>query len=118
MNRLGIPKTLAEDNRRLVAGSPLLLAVLLDKAEYRPGALSGFYSVFGMGAAVENVWLATTELGMGIQFVSTPMEVPANWARLARHFAVHEDLTGRARSASAPRSMCSAIRPNRPRLIP
>ena len=77
MNRFGVPRTLGEDNRKLVAGSPLLLAVLLDKAEYRPGELSGFYSIFGMGAAVENIWLTTTELGMGIQFVSTPRELGA-----------------------------------------
>ena len=92
MNRLGVPKTLAEDNRKLVAGSPLLLAVLLDKTEYRPGELSGFYSVFGMGAAVENVWLATTALDMGIQFVSTPMEIPENWAEIQNILAVPEDL--------------------------
>jgi nitroreductase len=92
MNRFGVPRTLGEDNRKLVAGSPLLLAVLLDKTEYRPGELSGFYSVFGMGAAVENIWLTTTELGMGIQFVSTPMEIPENWERLKNLFKVPEDL--------------------------
>jgi nitroreductase len=92
MHRFGVPKTLAEDNRRLVAGSPLLLAVLLDKTEYRPGELSGFYSIFGMGAAVENVWLATTALGMGIQFVSTPMEIPENWEKMKKLFAVPDDL--------------------------
>ncbi|MEW6638159.1 MAG: nitroreductase family protein [Actinomycetota bacterium] len=92
MNRFGVPKTLGEDNRKLVAGSPLLLAVLLDKTEYRPGELSGFYSVFGMGAAVENVWLTTVELGMGIQFVSTPMEIPENWERLKRLLRVPDDL--------------------------
>ena len=92
MNRFGVPRTLGEDNRKLVAGSPLLLAVLLDKAEYRPGELSGFYSVFGMGAAVENVWLATAALGMGIQFVSFPMEVPENWKRLQDLLAVPDDL--------------------------
>ena len=92
MNRFGVPKTLAEDNRKLVAGSPLILAVLLDKTEYRPGELSGFYSIFGMGAAVENVWLATTELGMGIQFVSTPMEVPEKWEEIKRLLAVPDDL--------------------------
>lgn len=88
MNRFGVPGILAEDNRKLVAGSPLLLAVLLDKAEYRPGELSGFYSIFGMGAAVENIWLATTELGMGIQFVSTPMEFPENWEEIKSLLAV------------------------------
>ncbi|MDQ3912873.1 MAG: nitroreductase family protein [Actinomycetota bacterium] len=92
MNRLGVPKTLAEDNRRLVASSPLLLAVLLDKTEYRPGELSGFYSVFGMGAAVENIWLATTELGMGIQFVSTPMELSEKWEKIKELLQVPEGL--------------------------
>jgi nitroreductase len=92
MNRFGVPRTLGEDNRKLVAGSPLLLAVLLDKTEYRPGELSGFYSIFGMGAAVENVWLTTTELGMGIQFVSTPMEIPENWERMKRIFGVPDHL--------------------------
>ena len=92
MSRFGVPRTLGEDNRRLVAGSPLLLAVLLDKAEYRPGELSGFYSVFGMGAAVENVWLTTTAIGMGIQFVSTPMEIPENWQKIQRILRVPDDL--------------------------
>jgi nitroreductase len=92
MNRFGVPKTLGEDNRKLVAGSPLLLAVLLDKAEYRPGELSGFYSLFGMGAAVENIWLTTTEIGMGIQFISTPMEIPENWRRIERLIDKPDDL--------------------------
>jgi nitroreductase len=92
MNRFGVPKTLGEDNRKLVANSPLILAVMLDKNEYRPGELSGFYSVFGMGAAVENIWLATAELGMGIQFVSTPMEIPENWRRIEEIISMPDDL--------------------------
>jgi len=92
MNRLRVPQTLGAENRRLVAGSPMLLAVLLDRSEYRPGELSGFYSVFSMGAAMENVWLTTGEIGMGIQFVSFPMEVEGQWDRLAELFAVPDDL--------------------------
>jgi nitroreductase len=92
MSRFGVARTLGEDNRRLVAGSPLLLAVLLDKGEYRPGDLSGFYSVFGMGAAVENIWLTTAATGMGIQFVSTPMEIPGNWQKIQRLLEVPDDL--------------------------
>lgn len=92
MNRLRVPQTLGEENRRLVAGSPLLLGVMLDRNEYRPGQLSSFYSVFSMGAAVENIWLATVELGMGIQFISFPMEIPANWARIEDLLEVPEDL--------------------------
>jgi len=92
VNALRVPQTLGEQNRRLVAGSPLLLGVMLDRAEYRPGELSGFYSLFSMGAAMENLWLTTTELGMGIQFISFPMEVPGAWDRIAELLAVPDDL--------------------------
>jgi nitroreductase len=92
MNTLRVPQTLGAENRRLVAGAPLLLGVLLDRSEYRPGELSSFYSVFSMGAAMENVWLTTVELGMGIQFVSFPMEVPGQWARIERLLAVPDEL--------------------------
>jgi nitroreductase len=90
--QLGVHETLGEDNRRLVADSPLLLAALLTREEYRPGELSGLYSLLGLGMAIENVWLTTVELGMGIQFVSTPMEFPAAWARLRELLRVPDDL--------------------------
>jgi nitroreductase len=92
MNTFGVPKTLGAENRKLVAGSPLLLAVMLDRSEYRPGELSSFYSVFSMGAAMENVWLTTVELGMGIQFVSFPMEVPGKWDEIVQLLHVPDDL--------------------------
>ncbi|MBC3761439.1 nitroreductase family protein [Quadrisphaera oryzae] len=92
MNALRVPQTLGEENRKLVAGSPLLLAALLDKAEHRPGELSAFYSLFSLGAAVENIWLTTTQLGLGIQFVSFPMEVPGAWERIEALLEVPDDL--------------------------
>ncbi|CAM3988205.1 nitroreductase family protein [Deinococcus marmoris] len=92
MRQLGVPKKLGEDNRQLVAGSPLLLAALLDKTEYRPSELSGFYSVFGLGAAIENIWNAVGALGMGIQFVSTPAEIPRHWQEVKELLAVPDDL--------------------------
>ena len=92
MRQLGVPRKLGEDNRKLVAESPLLLAVLLDKAEYVPGQLSAFYSVFGMGAAVENIWNAVGALGMGIQFVSTPMEIPRQWQAIQQLLQVPDHL--------------------------
>ncbi|MEZ0493166.1 nitroreductase family protein [Kineococcus sp. TBRC 1896] len=92
MNVLRVPRRLGEQNRELVAGSPLLVGVMLDRAEHRPGELSAFYSLFSMGAAMENVWLTTTELGLGIQFVSFPMEVPGAWDRVAELLHVPDDL--------------------------
>ncbi|MFC4242096.1 nitroreductase family protein [Gryllotalpicola reticulitermitis] len=92
MNLLHVPKTLGEQNRKLVAGSPLLIGVMLDRGEYRQGELSSFYSVFSMGAAMENVWLTTVELGMGIQFISFPMEVPGQWDRIVSLLRVPDEL--------------------------
>ncbi|GAA4184351.1 nitroreductase family protein [Gryllotalpicola kribbensis] len=92
MNLLRVPQTLGEENRKLVAGSPLLIGVMLDRSENRPGELSSFYSIFSMGAAMENLWLTTVELGMGIQFVSFPMEVPGQWERIVSLLRVPDSL--------------------------
>ena len=45
-----------------------------------------------MGAAMENVWLTTVELGMGIQFISFPMEVPGAWGKIERLLQVPDEL--------------------------
>ncbi|MGI8748151.1 MAG: nitroreductase family protein [Deinococcus sp.] len=92
MRQLGVPARLGEDSRRLVSGSPLLLAALLDRQEYRPGELSGFYSQFGLGGAIVNIWNALGSLGMGIQFVSTPMEIPESWEKVKGLLKVPETL--------------------------
>jgi nitroreductase len=82
VNTLGVPKTLGRDNEKLVGGSPLMLGAMLTREEYVDGELSGLYSLLGLGMAIENIWLTTVELGMGIQFISTPMEFPDAWAEL------------------------------------
>ncbi len=92
VNTLRVPKTLGRDNEQLVAGSPLMLAAMLTREEYRPGQLSGLYSLLGLGMAIENIWLTTADLGMGIQFVSTPMEFPEAWTELQQLLRVPEDL--------------------------
>ena len=45
-----------------------------------------------MGAAVENMWLATDQLGMGMQFVSTPMEFSEKWEEIKKLLTVPQDL--------------------------
>lgn len=92
VNKLRVPKTLGKDNAKLVEESPLLLAALLTKEEYRPEELSGFYSLLGLGMAIENIWLTTVDLGMGIQFVSTPMEFPEAWKEISEILEVPEHL--------------------------
>lgn len=92
MNTLGVPKLLGNDNKKLVAGSPLILAAMLSKEEYIPEQLSGFYCVLSLGMAIEHVWLTCAALGMGIQFVSTPMEIPEAWDELTKLLEVPDDL--------------------------
>ncbi len=92
MSKLGVAKTLGRDNAALVSGSPLLLGALLTKEEYKKEELSGFYSLLGLGMAIENIWLTTVDLGMGIQFISTPMEFPEAWAEVSSLLEVPDDL--------------------------
>jgi len=89
---LRVPQTLGEENRKLVAGSPLIFGVMLDRAERGAHPLADFYCQFSMGAAVENIWLTTVELGMGIQFISFPMEAPEQWERLTKLLDVPDHL--------------------------
>lgn len=92
MRMLRVPQTLGEENRTLVAGSPMILGVMLDRRERTAHPLADFYCQFSMGASMENVWLTTVELGMGIQFISFPMEVPEQWARLTEMLGIPDDL--------------------------
>ncbi|GAA4284429.1 nitroreductase family protein [Brevibacterium daeguense] len=92
MRMLRVPQTLGEENRKLVAGAPLILGVMLDRRERYAHPLADFYCQFSMGAAMENVWLTAVELGMGIQFISFPMELPEQWQRLSAMLEVPDDL--------------------------
>lgn len=82
LNFLRVPKILGKDAKKIVSDSPLLLGFMLRKEEYRPGEKSGIYSLISMGAALQNIWLTATSLGIGLQFVSTPMEIPENWNKI------------------------------------
>jgi nitroreductase len=83
MNALQVPRVLANDARKLVERSPLILGIALTRGEYKPGELAGLYSMVSLGAVVQTIWLTATSLGMGFQFISTPQEVPANWERVS-----------------------------------
>lgn len=82
MNFLQVPTLLGRDQRKIVEKAPILLGFMLRKDEYKPGEKSGIYSLISMGAALQNMWLTATSLGMGLQFVSTPMEIPENWNKI------------------------------------
>lgn len=84
MARFQVPRVLGNDARKLVAGSPLILGITLDCSEYKPDDLSGMYSVISLGAVMQTIWLTATSLGIGMQFISTPMEVEGQWERIGQ----------------------------------
>ena len=68
-----------------------MFVILLAKEEYKKEELSGFYSVISMGAVIQTLWLCTTAVGMGMQFISTPGEIPDNWNAISEMLKVSEE---------------------------
>jgi nitroreductase len=82
LGKLGAANILGGDQRKIVNGAPMLLAITLDKHEFKPGELSGLYASITLGAVIQTLWLVTTANNIGMQFISTPLEVPANKNRI------------------------------------
>ncbi len=91
INKFQVPRVLGNDAHKLVGSSPLLLGITLNRAEYRPDELSGLYSVISLGAVIQTIWITANALGIGIQFVSTPMEVEGQWERIVELLEVPDD---------------------------
>lgn len=91
ISKFKVSRILGNDEEKLVATSPLLLVILLTKDEYKKEELSGFYSVISMGAVIQTLWLCTTEIGMGMQFISTPGEIPDNWNAISEMLKVSDE---------------------------
>ncbi len=82
LGKLGAANILGGDQRKIVNGAPMLMAITLDKQEYKPGELSGLYASITLGAVIQTLWLVTTAMEIGMQFISTPLEVPANKSKI------------------------------------
>ena len=90
MRTFRVPSVLGNDARKLVESSPMLLGLALSREVYKPGELTGLYTLISLGAVVQTLWLTATSLGMGMQFVSTPQEIPENWALISTMLGVPE----------------------------
>lgn len=91
MNTFQVPRVLGNDARKLVESSPMLLGIALARELYQPGELTGLYTLISLGAVVQTIWLTATSLGMGMQFVSTPQELPEQWASISALLGVPPD---------------------------
>lgn len=97
MAKFKVPRILGNDEEKLVASSHLLFIISLAKDEYPQDALhkkaelSGFYSVISMGAVIQTLWLVTTAIGMGMQFISTPGEIPEKWNEISSMLKIPDE---------------------------
>ena len=91
ISKFKVSRILGNDEEKLVSTSPLLFVILLTKDEYKKEELSGFYSVISMGAVIQTLWLVTTSIGMGMQFISTPGEIPEKWKEISDMLNVPDD---------------------------
>src|SRR4051794_10590439 len=91
INKFQVPRVLGNDAHKLVASSPLLLGITLTRSEYQPEELSGLYSVISLGAVIQTIWVTANALGIGMQFVSTPMEVEGQWEKIVTLLGVPDD---------------------------
>jgi nitroreductase len=91
MNTFQVPRVLGNDARKLVANSPMLLGIALSREMYKPAELTGLYTMISLGAVIQTIWLSATALGMGMQFVSTPQEIPEQWALVSSMLGVPEE---------------------------
>jgi nitroreductase len=91
INKFQVPRVLGNDAHKLVGTSPLLLGITLTRGEYQPQELSGLYSVISLGAVIQTIWVSANSLGIGMQFVSTPMEVEGQWEKIVELLDVPDD---------------------------
>ena len=93
---LGAGKLPAKEISELVRNSPLLILILMDNTRCPPGEGGDRWMWLGMGAAVQNLLLTATSLGIGTQFVSAPLEQQGDRERIQELFNIpgsHEVIT-------------------------
>lgn len=88
LGTFGVSKMLGNNQAEIVRTSPLIIAIAMNKEEYKPGELAGLYSTISLGAVIQTFWLVTTSLDMGMQFISSPLEVPERKALVAEMLSV------------------------------
>ena len=74
----------AEETENLINCAPMLLAISMDRNRKPPGAGHLRWMWLGMGAMIQNILLAATELKIGSQFISAAIERPSDREKLSK----------------------------------
>jgi nitroreductase len=76
MGVLGASRILGNNQAEIVRQTALILAIAINRDLYQPTTPTGLHAGVSLGALVQSFWLVTTSLGIGMQFISLPLEVP------------------------------------------
>ncbi len=93
---LGAGKIPAKEIAAQVREAPLLMLVTMNCKRYPPGDGGTRWMWLSMGMLIQNVLLAATALDIGVQFVSAPLERPADREHVRQLFNIptsHEVVT-------------------------
>lgn len=96
LGHLGAGKLPAKEIGAQVREAPLLMLVTMNCKRYPPGDGGTRWMWLSMGMLIQNVLLAATDLGIGVQFVSAPLERPVDRERVRHLFNIptgHEVIT-------------------------
>lgn len=96
LGNLGAGKIPAKEIAAQVREAPLLMLVTMNCKRYPPGDGGTRWMWLSMGMLIQNVLLAATALDIGVQFVSAPLENPADRERARQLFNIptsHEVIT-------------------------
>ncbi len=96
LGQLGAGKIPAKEIAAQVREAPLLMLITMNCKRYPPGEGGTRWMWLSMGMLIQNVLLAATALGIGVQFVSPPLERAADREQVRQLFNIptsHEVIT-------------------------
>jgi nitroreductase len=96
LGHLGAGKIPAKEIATQVREAPLLMLITMNCKRYPPGDGGTRWMWLSMGMLIQNVLLAATALGIGVQFVSPPLERAVDREQVRQLFNIptsHEVIT-------------------------
>ncbi len=96
LGHLGAGKIPAKEIALQVREAPLLMLITMNCKRFPPGEGGTRWMWLSMGMLIQNVLLAATALDIGVQFVSAPLERPADREQVRQLFNIpifHEVIT-------------------------
>lgn len=96
LGHLGAGKIPANEIAAQVRNAPLLILITMNTQRKPPGEGADRWMWLSIGMMIQNILLAATALGIGVQFVSAPLESDMDRDNIRKHFNIpdyHEVMT-------------------------